>query len=224
MILCYDSQNTLWDTCYMTRRPAPVAVLLLLFLTKTCLTCSFTDSPITSTFEDKIKVLLKHLPLDYPISIISNLKTDSWCSEIWKLHFIRNELKRMKNISGEALSVQINKVQEEVEFLGDCKLNVSSDCLVQEQTNVSIFLNTMSQTMDTLKVKILNDFSNCSRILCEPAPVSDIPRERQNSYYVEMTPIPPTAMVGQTQKYNGDNTHQNNRGPQETVHEPVPAS
>ncbi|OCT70904.1 fms-related tyrosine kinase 3 ligand [Xenopus laevis] len=182
MNFCHGAHCMIWGTCYMTRGPALV-LLLLLFLNKPCLGCNFNYSPLSSTFEVKIAELLKYLPRDYTVSVISNLKPDAHCSDLWMIYFIRKELVRIEGLSGEKLKEQVMFVRREVEFINtECHFNVSEDCRM-EKKNVTDFLNMMSLTMNFMRTnnKIKNDFSNCTRIFCEKgASVNDTTQQRKH--------------------------------------------
>ncbi|XP_041425555.1 uncharacterized protein flt3lg.L [Xenopus laevis] len=81
MNFCHGAHCTIWGLCYMTLRPALV-LLFLLFLNKPCLGCNFkqvNSNPITSMFDDNIENLVKYLPRDYNVSVISNLKPGNCC-------------------------------------------------------------------------------------------------------------------------------------------------
>ncbi|XP_029441293.1 fms-related tyrosine kinase 3 ligand isoform X2 [Rhinatrema bivittatum] len=172
MILCHASQDTLSPVGSVTLRFFPVAALLLVSLLDPCHSCHF-QNPISTTFSRQIQNLSKNLLLDYPVSTTSNLKPDSWCSEIWQLQLVKEELERMGAVAGEYLNNTLQTVWREIAFLGRCNFTVSADCLMAERINISRFLGLLEQQIKILKSKLTGDstldFSNCTRILCVSA-------------------------------------------------------
>ncbi|XP_030053788.1 fms-related tyrosine kinase 3 ligand isoform X2 [Microcaecilia unicolor] len=172
MIKYHACQDILSHAGSVTLRLFPVAALLLVSLLDPSHSCHF-KNPISTTFDRQIKNLSKWLLLDYPISITSNLKPDSWCSELWQLQLMKKELERMRKVAGEELSVNLEKVRGEIAFLGSCTFTVSTDCLTGERTNASNFLRLLEQQISVLKSKLTGgqkplDFSNCTQIMCMP--------------------------------------------------------
>ncbi|KAE8593860.1 hypothetical protein XENTR_v10019350 [Xenopus tropicalis] len=168
MSFCHEAHCTICGLCYMTPRAASVVLLLLVI--KTCLGCNFTEhSPISSTFDDTIKKLLKYLPWDYNVSVIANLQPHSQCSDLWMVYFLRKELVRIEGVSGERLKEQVADMRGEMEFIQtECHFNVSEDCRMQKK-NVTDFLGIMSSTMNHMAAgnRIKADFSSCAMILCK---------------------------------------------------------
>ncbi|OCT73130.1 hypothetical protein XELAEV_18036109mg [Xenopus laevis] len=204
MNFCHGAHCTIWGLCYMTLRPALV-LLFLLFLNKPCLGCNFkqvNSNPITSMFDDNIENLVKYLPRDYNVSVISNLKPHPHCSDLWMIYFISKELVRIEGLSGETLKAQVAVVLKEVEFIYiDCHFNVSEDCRM-EKKNVIDFLNIMSSTLTSMKTdnKIIDDFSNCTVIFCDKADASvNYTTETQNTTLIQPNCVKDNKQIGEEQ-------------------------
>nr|XP_033815801.1 fms-related tyrosine kinase 3 ligand [Geotrypetes seraphini] len=172
MIKCHACQDTLSHAGSLTLRLFLVAALLLVSLLDPSDSCHFSYNPISTTFNRPIKNLSKWLLLDYPVSITSNLKPDSWCSELWQLQLMKKELERMREVAGEELKVYLEDVWKQIAFLKHCNSTVSTSCLTGERTNASNFLGLLEQQINVLKIKFRGqknlDFSNCTQILCMP--------------------------------------------------------
>ncbi|XP_069056932.1 fms-related tyrosine kinase 3 ligand isoform X2 [Pleurodeles waltl] len=166
----HASQYTLSYTYFVRLRRLRVDVFMLLFITASGLSCNFSKYPLMSTvYEDRIETLCDYLPLDYPVSVITNLKMDNWCLELWSLYFMKKELDRMVTIAGKKLRPVIENITKNELFLFQhCNFTESPACQTYQHINVSEFLQMLSRQMKSLEPKILNDFSNCSMILCLP--------------------------------------------------------
>ncbi|KAM4651343.1 uncharacterized protein O3C94_013844 [Discoglossus pictus] len=68
----------------------------------------------------------------------------------------------------------------------------------------------MSHVMNNMVDKIKNDFSNCTTVLCESAPITDIPTEATYLYRVEATTVPLTRVV-QLEAHKSDHKAKNKR-------------
>ncbi|XP_069462403.1 fms-related tyrosine kinase 3 ligand isoform X2 [Ambystoma mexicanum] len=166
---CHALHHTISGACLVRLQPLPATVFMLAFITASVLSCNFSKFRVmTTVYEDQIKDLSDHLPLDYPVSVISNLQMDNWCFELWNLYFIKKELERMVSIAGGKLRPIIQKVTSELFLFEECKFTESSMCQTYQRMNVSDFLNQLTRQMNALDPKIQNDFSNCSAILCVP--------------------------------------------------------
>ncbi|XP_063293174.1 uncharacterized protein LOC134578109 isoform X4 [Pelobates fuscus] len=141
--------------------------LFLLFLNLgTCLSCKPKYWSLTSHYDNHINNLENNFALDYPTYTVSNLRKDSWCSEIWIFHLSDKELSRIKEVSGENLKKSISPVLKEFEFLNDCSFTISEDCRVHRNTNMSEFIDTLRSINRTAFMN-KRDYSNCTEILCE---------------------------------------------------------
>ncbi|XP_078511248.1 fms-related tyrosine kinase 3 ligand isoform X14 [Lissotriton helveticus] len=153
---CHASQYTLSYTYFAGLRRLHVVVLTLVFITASGLSCNFSKYKLMSTvYEDRIQTLCDYLPLDYPVSVITNLKM--------------KELERMVTIAGKKLRPMIENITKAELFLFQyCNFTESPACQTYQHMNISEFLERLSRQMKSLEPKILNDFSNCSMILCLP--------------------------------------------------------
>ncbi|XP_078511234.1 fms-related tyrosine kinase 3 ligand isoform X3 [Lissotriton helveticus] len=161
---CHASQYTLSYTYFAGLRRLHVVVLTLVFITASGLSCNFSKYKLMSTvYEDRIQTLCDYLPLDYPVSVITNLKMANSRAESMK------ELERMVTIAGKKLRPMIENITKAELFLFQyCNFTESPACQTYQHMNISEFLERLSRQMKSLEPKILNDFSNCSMILCLP--------------------------------------------------------
>ncbi|XP_070622912.1 fms-related tyrosine kinase 3 ligand isoform X2 [Erythrolamprus reginae] len=105
-----------------------VLLLLLLFFSPfgPLKSCSFNYPPIaTSDFSQDIKPLKEYLLLDYKVSMPFNLKPDIFCSSLWDLHFINENLKKLIKVSGKRLKKLFEKIYNHTKFVEDCNIEVS---------------------------------------------------------------------------------------------------
>lgn len=98
---------------------------------------------------------------------------------------MQKELKRMVTIAGKKLRPVIETITKAELFLFQyCNFTESPACQTYQHMNVSEFLEMLSRQMKSLEPKMLNDFSNCSMILCLPdstgtgAPTLETPNTR----------------------------------------------
>lgn len=149
-----------------------VLLVLLLAVLPPAPGCVFPHSPVTSTFTAAISELREHLLLDYSVLMPANLEPDARCTELWMVHFLAAELGRMGGVAGAALQPLLAEVARETHFIKNCAISDPESCVGLEQANVSRMLSTLNGHMEELKSKfqLEQDFSNCSRIRCQPGP------------------------------------------------------
>ncbi|XP_050784125.1 fms-related tyrosine kinase 3 ligand [Gopherus flavomarginatus] len=151
-----------------------VPLLLLLVLVSPGHGCIFSFHPLSTTFSMAIDELTQHLLHDYPVSMPSNLEPDTWCAELWRIHFLAAELGHMGGVAGPALQPLVATVTKQVQFVQECGITDPMGCVGWERTNVSWMLSALNGHLAALRSKILRqagpiDFSNCTPVRCQPA-------------------------------------------------------
>ncbi|KAM3822511.1 LOW QUALITY PROTEIN: fms-related tyrosine kinase 3 ligand [Vipera latastei] len=161
--------------CPGTPDSSVVLLLVLLFFSPfgPLKGCKFDYSPIaTSDFSQDIKPLKEYLLLDYKVSMPFSLKQDIFCSELWNLHFINENLKKLINVSGERLKKLIKKIYNHTKVVELCNIEVENSSVSFELTNISRFVDVIPFHLQSLSAKIEKitseekcaDFKNCTVI------------------------------------------------------------
>ncbi|XP_027715147.1 fms-related tyrosine kinase 3 ligand isoform X2 [Vombatus ursinus] len=83
-------------------------------------TCTFPDSPISSTFLQAISDLSDYVLRDYPVDVPANLQVDEQCWALWHLALAKQTLERLKLVAGSKLQVPLEAVYTEVNFVSQC--------------------------------------------------------------------------------------------------------
>uniref|UniRef100_A0A8C8RD76 Fms related receptor tyrosine kinase 3 ligand n=1 Tax=Pelusios castaneus TaxID=367368 RepID=A0A8C8RD76_9SAUR len=162
-----------------------VPLLLLLVLVPLGRSCIFVFDPLSTTFTGHINKLTQHLLLDYPVLVPMNLEADSWCAELWTIHFLAAELGRMLEVAGVNLKPLVEKVAWQVNFTKNCNISDPEGCVGLERANVSQMLSALNGHMEALKSKMPNQggrdepvsFSNCTHIRCQPGSLAPLPAQ-----------------------------------------------
>ncbi|XP_067408376.1 fms-related tyrosine kinase 3 ligand [Emydura macquarii macquarii] len=162
-----------------------VPLLLLLVLVSPGRSCVFSFDPLSTTFPDHINQLTRHLLLDYPVSVPSNLEPDGWCAELWTIHFLAAELGRMWGVAGRDLEPLVGNVAKQISFTEECNISDPVGCVGLEHANVSQMLSALNRHMAALKGKMPGqggqdgpaDFSNCTSVRCQPGPLALLPTQ-----------------------------------------------
>ncbi|XP_053307759.1 fms-related tyrosine kinase 3 ligand isoform X2 [Spea bombifrons] len=179
-----------------------LTIFLMTCMIQICDTaCAFTRSPISTTFDDKIKDLKLHLPLDYPVTTVSNLINENSCLDIWHLYFCQRKLKTIANVCGEELKKKINGFVAKLEFIERCGFQVSSNCLIQERMNITVFLDKMSNSMKSVEKNYEKGYSQCTNIVCNQ---EQIPEEKQNFFLPATADLPHKDQQWDDNKQQGD--------------------
>ncbi|XP_034279162.1 fms-related tyrosine kinase 3 ligand [Pantherophis guttatus] len=163
-----------------------VLLLLLLFFSPfgPLKGCSFNYSPIaTSDFSQDIKPLKEYLLLDYKVSMPFNLKPDIFCSVLWDLHFINENLKKLINVSGKRLKKLFEKLYDHTKFVEDCNIEVDNSSTSFELINISQFVDVIPSRLQFLSKEIERitseeehvDFKNCTIIQSQIAGIRSAP-------------------------------------------------
>ncbi|KAM6452370.1 fms-related tyrosine kinase 3 ligand isoform 2-T2 [Liasis olivaceus] len=138
--------------------------------------CTFRYPPIaTSDFSREIKSLKEYLLLDYKVLMPFNLKPDIFCGELWDLHFINENLKKLIGVSGKSLAKLFMEIYNQTKFVEDCNIEVDNSSVNFELANISQFvdlipfrLRSLSKKMEDLTSEENNaDFRNCTIIQCQ---------------------------------------------------------
>nr|XP_036861744.1 fms-related tyrosine kinase 3 ligand isoform X4 [Manis javanica] len=157
--------------------------------------CSFTHSPISSTFTGTIRKLADYLLQDYPVTVASNLQDDELCRPIWHLVLAQRWMGRLKTVAGSQIQDLLEAVNTEILFVTLCAFQQSKgggagspvplgtpllgitalgtlplpSCLRFVQTNISHLLQDTSEQLLALKPWITRrNFSQCLELQCQP--------------------------------------------------------
>ncbi|XP_030155576.1 fms-related tyrosine kinase 3 ligand isoform X3 [Lynx canadensis] len=166
---------------------SPTTSLLLLLLLSPGLRgspdCSFSHSPISSTFKVTIRKLSDYLLQDYPVTVASNLQDDELCGPFWRLVLAQRWMGRLKAVAGSQMQSLLEAVNTEIHFVTLCAFQPLPSCLRFVQTNISHLLQDTSEQLAALKPWITRrNFSGCLELQCQPA--CSLPADSS-------TPLPP---------------------------------
>ncbi|XP_048949588.1 fms-related tyrosine kinase 3 ligand isoform X8 [Canis lupus dingo] len=142
---------------------SPTASLLLLLLLSPGLRgtpdCSFSHSPISSTFAVTIRKLASpcflpqsdYLLQDYPVTVASNLQDDELCGAFWRLVLAQRWMVRLQAVAGSQMQILLEAVNTEIHFVTFCAFQDTS------------------QQLAALKPWITRrNFSGCLELQCQP--------------------------------------------------------
>ncbi|XP_040313679.1 fms-related tyrosine kinase 3 ligand isoform X3 [Herpailurus yagouaroundi] len=155
---------------------SPTTSLLLLLLLSPGLRgspdCSFSHSPISSTFKVTIRKLSDYLLQDYPVTVASNLQDDELCGPFWHLVLAQRWMGRLKAVAGSQMQSLLEAVNTEIHFVTLCAFQDTSEQLV------------------ALKPWITRrNFSGCLELQCQPAD-SSTPLPPRSPRALEATALP----------------------------------
>ncbi|XP_044526943.1 fms-related tyrosine kinase 3 ligand [Gracilinanus agilis] len=140
--------------------------------------CTFPDSPISSTFLQTIGRLSDYLLTDYPVEVPDNLQVDERCRALWHLFLAKKTLDRLELVAGQELKKLLDKVCAEISFVRKCFSEALPVCLHFRKANISHLLLDISSHLEALQPLISSqDFGPCRRLRCQPEPstVSTLP-------------------------------------------------
>ncbi|XP_044932963.1 fms-related tyrosine kinase 3 ligand isoform X4 [Mustela putorius furo] len=161
---------------------SPTTSLLLLLLLSPGLRgtpdCSFSHSPISSTFSATIHKLSDYLLQDYPVTVASNLQDDELCGAFWRLVLAQHWIGRLKAVAGTHMQILLENVNTEIHFVTLCAFQPLPSCLRFVQTNISHLLQDTSQQLAALKPWITRrNFSGCLELQCQPEEDTEAQRD-----------------------------------------------
>ncbi|GAB5581775.1 fms related tyrosine kinase 3 ligand isoform X1 [Prionailurus iriomotensis] len=131
--------------------------------------CSFSHSPISSTFKVTIRKLSDYLLQDYPVTVASNLQDDELCGPFWHLVLAQRWMGRLKAVAGSQMQSLLEAVNTEIHFVTLCAFQPLPSCLRFVQTNISHLLQDTSEQLAALKPWITRrNFSGCLELQCQP--------------------------------------------------------
>ncbi|XP_042774202.1 fms-related tyrosine kinase 3 ligand isoform X2 [Panthera leo] len=156
---------------------SPTTSLLLLLLLSPGLRgspdCSFSHSPISSTFKVTIRKLSDYLLQDYPVTVAANLQDDELCGPFWHLVLAQRWMGRLKAVAGSQMQSLLEAVNTEIHFVTLCAFQDTSEQLV------------------ALKPWITRrNFSGCLELQCQPADSSTTPLPPRSPRALEATALP----------------------------------
>ncbi|XP_058562631.1 fms-related tyrosine kinase 3 ligand isoform X3 [Neofelis nebulosa] len=156
---------------------SPTTSLLLLLLLSPGLRgspdCSFSHSPISSTFKVTIRKLSDYLLQDYPVTVAANLQDDELCGPFWHLVLAQRWMGRLKAVAGSQMQSLLEAVNTEIHFVTLCAFQDTSEQLA------------------ALKPWITRrNFSGCLELQCQPADSSTTPLPPRSPRALEATALP----------------------------------
>nr|XP_060507735.1 fms-related tyrosine kinase 3 ligand isoform X4 [Panthera onca] len=155
---------------------SPTTSLLLLLLLSPGLRgspdCSFSHSPISSTFKVTIRKLSDYLLQDYPVTVAANLQDDELCGPFWHLVLAQRWMGRLKAVAGSQMQSLLEAVNTEIHFVTLCAFQDTSEQLA------------------ALKPWITRrNFSGCLELQCQPDS-STTPLPPRSPRALEATALP----------------------------------
>ncbi|XP_057348723.1 fms-related tyrosine kinase 3 ligand isoform X8 [Manis pentadactyla] len=153
--------------------------------------CSFTHSPISSTFTGTIRKLADYLLKDYPVTVASNLQDepqpaaplptgpragavspqDELCRPIWHLVLAQRWMGRLKTVAGSQIQDLLEAVNTEILFVTLCA-----------------FQDTSEQLMALKPWITRRNFSQCLELQCQPDSTTLLPPRSPGA--LEATTLP----------------------------------
>ncbi|XP_017521062.3 fms-related tyrosine kinase 3 ligand isoform X9 [Manis javanica] len=160
--------------------------------------CSFTHSPISSTFTGTIRKLADYLLQDYPVTVASNLQDepqpaarlptgpragavspqDELCRPIWHLVLAQRWMGRLKTVAGSQIQDLLEAVNTEILFVTLCAFQDTSEQLL------------------ALKPWITRrNFSQCLELQCQPDSTTLLPPRSPGALEATVLPAPQAPLL-----------------------------
>ncbi|KAF0872390.1 FLT3L kinase, partial [Crocuta crocuta] len=173
--------------------PRPQTSLLLLLLLSPGLRgtpdCSFSHSPISSTFKVTIRKLSDYLLQDYPV-------TDELCGAFWRLVLAQRWMGRLKAVAGSQMQSLLEAVNTEIHFVTLCAFQPLPSCLRFVQTNISRLLQDTAEQLAALKPWITRrNFSGCLELQCQPDTSTLLPPRSPRALEATALPAPQAPLL-----------------------------
>ncbi|XP_022379710.1 fms-related tyrosine kinase 3 ligand isoform X2 [Enhydra lutris kenyoni] len=161
---------------------SPTTSLLLLLLLSPGLRgtpdCSFSHSPISSTFSATIRKLSDYLLQDYPVTVASNLQDDELCGAFWRLVLAQHWIGRLKAVAGSRMQILLEDVNTEIHFVTLCAFQDTS------------------QQLAALKPWITRrNFSGCLELQCQPDSSTLLPPRSPRALEATALPAPQAPLL-----------------------------
>ncbi|XP_077918514.1 fms-related tyrosine kinase 3 ligand isoform X3 [Halichoerus grypus] len=161
---------------------SPTTSLLLLLLLSPGLRgtpdCSFSHSPVSSTFALTIRKLSDYLLQDYPVTVASNLQDDELCGAFWRLVLAQRWMERLKAVAGSQMQILLEAVNTEIHFVTLCA-----------------FQDTSKQ-LTALKPWITRrNFSGCLQLQCQPDSSTLLPPRSPGALEATALPAPQAPLL-----------------------------
>ncbi|XP_026337615.1 fms-related tyrosine kinase 3 ligand isoform X2 [Ursus arctos] len=161
---------------------SPTTSLLLLLLLSPGLRgtpdCSFSHSPISSTFSVTIRKLSDYLLQDYPVTVASNLQDDELCGPFWRLVLAQRWMEQLKAVAGSQMQILLEAVNTEIHFVTLCALQDTSKHLA------------------ALKPRITRrNFSGCLELRCQPDSSTLLPPRSPGALEATALPAPQAPLL-----------------------------
>uniref|UniRef100_A0A9L0JNQ7 Fms-related tyrosine kinase 3 ligand n=1 Tax=Equus asinus TaxID=9793 RepID=A0A9L0JNQ7_EQUAS len=158
--------------------------------------CSFSHSPISSTFTKTIGKLSDYLLQDYPVTVASNLQDDELCGALWRLVLAQRWMRRLKTVAGSQMQNLLEDVNTEILFVTLCAFQPPPSCLRFVQTNISHLLQDTSQQLLALRPWITRrNFSRCLELQCQPDSSTLLPPRSAGALGATALPAPQAPLL-----------------------------
>ncbi|XP_045628239.1 fms-related tyrosine kinase 3 ligand isoform X2 [Ursus americanus] len=140
--------------------------------------CSFSHSPISSTFSVTIRKLSDYLLQDYPVTVASNLQDDELCGPFWRLVLAQRWMEQLKAVAGSQMQILLEAVNTEIHFVTLCALQDTSKHLA------------------ALKPRITRrNFSGCLELRCQPDSSTLLPPRSPGALEATALPAPQAPLL-----------------------------
>ncbi|XP_027472828.1 fms-related tyrosine kinase 3 ligand isoform X4 [Zalophus californianus] len=158
--------------------------------------CSFSHSPVSSTFAVTIRKLSDYLLQDYPVTVASNLQDDELCGAFWHLILAQRWMERLKAVAGSQMQILLEAVNTEIHFVTLCAFQPLPSCLRFVQTNISHLLQDTSKQLTALKPWITRrNFSGCLQLRCQPDSSTLLPPRSPGALEATALPAPQAPLL-----------------------------
>uniref|UniRef100_A0A3Q2H538 Fms related receptor tyrosine kinase 3 ligand n=2 Tax=Equus TaxID=9789 RepID=A0A3Q2H538_HORSE len=162
--------------------PTTSLLLLLLLLLSPGLRgspdCSFSHSPISSTFAKTIGKLSDYLLQDYPVTVASNLQDDELCGALWRLVLAQRWMRRLKTVAGSQMQNLLEDVNTEILFVTLCA-----------------FQDTSQQLLALRPWITRRNFSRCLELQCQPDSSTLLPPRSAGALGATALPAPQAPLL-----------------------------
>nr|XP_008522074.1 PREDICTED: fms-related tyrosine kinase 3 ligand [Equus przewalskii] len=188
-----------WTEKRRSQAETSLLLLLLLLLSpglRGSPDCSFSHSPISSTFAKTIGKLSDYLLQDYPVTVASNLQDDELCGALWRLVLAQRWMRRLKTVAGSQMQNLLEDVNTEILFVTLCAFQPPPSCLRFVQTNISHLLQDTSQQLLALRPWITRrNFSRCLELQCQPDSSTLLPPRSAGALGATALPAPQAPLL-----------------------------
>ncbi|XP_070080837.1 fms-related tyrosine kinase 3 ligand isoform X3 [Equus caballus] len=170
-----------WTEKRRSQAETSLLLLLLLLLSpglRGSPDCSFSHSPISSTFAKTIGKLSDYLLQDYPVTVASNLQDDELCGALWRLVLAQRWMRRLKTVAGSQMQNLLEDVNTEILFVTLCA-----------------FQDTSQQLLALRPWITRRNFSRCLELQCQPDSSTLLPPRSAGALGATALPAPQAPLL-----------------------------